>query len=228
MKVTKPFKTFARWILGDRYYRLKSVIQRTGYRVGFLRVTPPVKLHLGCGSRHIDAYLNIDLLSGVADIQADCCRLGFLKDGIADHVLVEHMLEHLSRREALAALREWARLLCPGGVLDVEVPDLIWCLENFLQAPLSQRYQGPYENQGAIASLYGLQSNPGQFHKFGYTKEYLADCIESCGLTVQEVKLYMTYHPCRSIRIRAWKEPQAAFPRPQEGNKEHSVQPLAS
>jgi hypothetical protein len=210
MKMNTPLKHLARFLLGDSYYRFKGFIQRSAYRIGIWRMPTPVKLHLGCGSRHVDGFVNIDLLSGVADLLADCTQLSFLRSGIASDVLVEHMLEHLSRAEARIALREWARLLAPGGVLEVEVPDVRWCLENFLAAPETERYQGPYEGKGAVAAVYGLQTNPGQFHKFGYTPDYLAECIRACGLEVIESKLHMTAHPCRAIRIWARKNGGAA------------------
>jgi Methyltransferase domain len=200
-----PAKWFARRLLGDSHYRVKSFIQRFAYRIGIWRIPPHAKLHLGCGSRHIDGFVNIDLLSGLADVLADCTRLGFIKSGSASHVLVEHMLEHLSRAGAASALREWARLLEPGGVLEVEVPDVLWCLENFLAAPEAERYRDVYEGKGAIAAVYGLQTNPGQFHQFGYTPDHLSECVKAAGLEVIDIKLHMTAHPCRAIRIWARK-----------------------
>jgi predicted SAM-dependent methyltransferase len=214
MSLSTPVKWLGHKLLGDSYYWVKSFVQRTAYRVGIWQMTTPVKLHLGCGSRHLDDFVNIDLLSGVADILADCTRLSFLKSGVASHILVEHMLEHLSRDEACAALREWGRLLVPGGVLEVEVPDVVWCLENFLATPERERYASQYEGKGAIAAVYGLQTNAGQFHKFGYTPEHLAGCIRDCGLEVQEVKLHMTTHPCRAIRVWARKGNVIAVPVP--------------
>ncbi len=201
MNITSPAKKLARRLLGSSYDRLKSTVQRTAYRARLWKLPSPVKLHLGCGNRHLDGFVNIDLLSGVADVLADRTCLTFIRSDTVSHILVEHMLEHLGRSQAQAALREWSRVLKPGGVLEIEVPDVIWCLENFLAAPAAERYRVAYEDKGAIASIYGLQTNPGQFHKFGYTPEHLSECVSACGLEVIDVKLHMTYHPCRSIRI---------------------------
>ncbi len=45
-------------------------------------------------------------------------------DGVADVVYTCHMLEHLERREAESFLREARRVLVPGGILRIAVPDL--------------------------------------------------------------------------------------------------------
>jgi len=193
------------------YRRLKSTLACWCFRLGLAKVLGlsaafPIKLHLGCGDRYAKGFLNLDLVSATADINADCVRLGFLKDRSVSYILVEHMLEHLSRREGLSALKEWARLLIPGGIVEIEVPDVVWCLENFLGKTESERYDGEYMRQGAIAAIYGMQTDPGHFHKFGYTKEYLIECLKVCGFGARSVKTYMSFHPCRSIRVTAVKD----------------------
>ena len=40
-------------------------------------------------------------------------------------IYTSHMLEHLDREEALAFLREAFRVLCPGGIIRISVPDLL-------------------------------------------------------------------------------------------------------
>jgi predicted SAM-dependent methyltransferase len=207
--------------------RLKSFAQRAAIRVGLWKFESPVRLHLGCGSRNLPGFVNIDLLSGAADVLADCTRLGFLRSGSVTHILVEHMLEHLSREQSALALREWARVLQPGGVLEVEVPDLIWCMENFLVASEEDRYRHLYEGRGAVASIYGLQTNPGQFHRFGYTAEHLEDCVRACGLDVFDTKIYMTYHPCRSVRVYARKGGPDHTSAPADGCGAVALQPRA-
>jgi predicted SAM-dependent methyltransferase len=50
-------------------------------------------------------------------------RLPF-RDGSADVVYSSHMMEHLSQRNATRFLRECHRILAPGGVLRIVVPNL--------------------------------------------------------------------------------------------------------
>jgi SAM-dependent methyltransferase len=52
---------------------------------------------------------------------AEACDLSTMRDGTYDFVLASHVLEHIAN--PLRALQEWTRVLSPGGVLLVIVPD---------------------------------------------------------------------------------------------------------
>ena len=54
---------------------------------------------------------------------ADACRLP-CADGSVDALYTSHMLEHLDQAEAQRFLAEALRVLCPGGILRIAVPDL--------------------------------------------------------------------------------------------------------
>lgn len=47
-----------------------------------------------------------------------------IQDASVDVLYSSHMLEHLDRTEAVAFLREAYRILCPGGIFRIAVPDL--------------------------------------------------------------------------------------------------------
>ncbi len=82
-----------------------------------------LKLHLGCGQNRIDGWVNIDLLSTAADLPWDLRNgLPFPANSVAA-VFHEHLLEHLPFPAAVAFLRECYRVLQPGGVMRVAVPD---------------------------------------------------------------------------------------------------------
>lgn len=84
-----------------------------------------IYLNLGCGSRYHPEWLNIDLHAvarGV--ISHDLSRGVPLRDDSCDVVYHSHLLEHLRRSDALFLLRECYRVLKPGGILRVAVPDL--------------------------------------------------------------------------------------------------------
>ena len=92
-------------------------------------------LNLGCGHRYHPDWTNYDLVShGPAVIAHD------LSTGIPQHdancgvVYHSHVLEHLRRPQALPFLRECARVLEPGGVLRIAVPDLEQICRGYLNA----------------------------------------------------------------------------------------------
>jgi SAM-dependent methyltransferase len=99
----------------------------------------PLKLHLGCGDKYLEGYVNIDfppsehtVMHPKVDRVADIRTLNF-PDGSVDEIRSHHMFEHFTRPVALGLLLTWRRWLKPGGVLVVETPDfgvsaLAYCL----------------------------------------------------------------------------------------------------
>jgi SAM-dependent methyltransferase len=83
-----------------------------------------LKLHLGCGRRIFPGWVNVDAYSGPGvDLTWDLrYRLPF-GDGSSHLIYSEHVLEHLHQDEALDLLRECWRMLQPGGVIRIGVPD---------------------------------------------------------------------------------------------------------
>lgn len=56
-----------------------------------------------------------------ADIAADAGDLYFIQDSTLDSVVSRHCLEHL--KDPVATLREWLRILKPGGLLSLVLPN---------------------------------------------------------------------------------------------------------
>lgn len=82
------------------------------------------KLHLGCGSKHIPGWIHIDAVEFPhITLQHEVSSLPMLKDDSAQTIYACHVLEHFHRREVPRVLHEWKRILCPGGVLRLAVPN---------------------------------------------------------------------------------------------------------
>lgn len=56
-----------------------------------------------------------------------------VKDASADYIFSSHFLEHLFRRDGEQLLRECYRVLRPGGIVRIAVPDLEYALSLYLQ-----------------------------------------------------------------------------------------------
>jgi len=91
----------------------------------------PLRLHLGCGWTHLEDWVNVDLFATLADIPWDL-RAGIpLPAGSVEAIFHEHMLEHLSLRDGFLFTQECLRVLAPGGVLRIGVPDAGACIDSY-------------------------------------------------------------------------------------------------
>jgi predicted SAM-dependent methyltransferase len=133
-----------------------------------------MKLHLGCGRRRLEGYTNIDILPTVEpDIVGDITRLTEFEENSAGVIYASHVLEHIPRPFILDTLREWRRVLKPGGTLRVSVPDFMALAELYLYDGISMwRVVGP---------LVGRQDYPANTHYMIYDYEYLAWTLGEAG-----------------------------------------------
>jgi len=85
----------------------------------------PTLVNLGCGHRYHRAWINIDLVGGDNGVIVHDLRRGIpLPSSSCDAVYHSCILEHFGHAEALGFMKECARVLKPGGVVRVAVPDL--------------------------------------------------------------------------------------------------------
>lgn len=85
----------------------------------------PQLVNLGCGTRYHRDWTNIDIVAAGPGVLAHDLRTGVpLPENSCDAVYHAHVLEHIPRTEAPGFIRECFRVLRPGGVFRVVVPDL--------------------------------------------------------------------------------------------------------
>jgi predicted SAM-dependent methyltransferase len=84
-----------------------------------------IYLNLGCGSRYHPDWVNIDIAPrGPEVIQYDISRGIPLPDASCDVVYHSAVLEHMRLADASVFMTECRRVLKPGGIVRVGVPDL--------------------------------------------------------------------------------------------------------
>jgi len=172
-----------------------------------------MKLHLGCGDRHLEGYTNIDIVPGPdVDIVSSAHELKNVDDNSVDEILAEHLLEHLTFYEANRALAEWYRVLKPGGKLFIECPDLYGLCKAFVKANEYQRFQSNQGSWALIQHIYGNQigrsqeEKLSQVHKSGYTIHRLHEMLAGTGFPFiqHEAPVKQTPGAC-VMRVSAWK-----------------------
>jgi predicted SAM-dependent methyltransferase len=99
------------------------------------REAAPRLLNLGCGARRHPAWTNLDRTARGPDVRACDLRYGIpFPDAACAVVYLAHVLEHFTRTDGRALLRECHRVLRPGGLLRVAVPDLETIARLYLHA----------------------------------------------------------------------------------------------
>lgn len=138
-----------------------------------------LKVNLGSGNAPLPGFLNVDALPGApgVDLVADISKPLPLEGGTADLVYASHVLEHFPHGETVALLRDWRRLLRPGGRLMVAVPDL-----DVIALMLSER-RGWFTPPNApwVGAIFGGQKDDYDFHKAGFTAPWLAYLLTEAG-----------------------------------------------
>ena len=146
-----------------------------------------MKLNLGCGDKILPGYVNVDVAEARAgrrpDVLCDLHRLTPFEDNSAEEILSVHVIEHFWRWEVPDVLREWVRVLKPGGRLVLECPNLVAACEAFLADADLHSGPGP-EGQRTMWVFYGDPSwrDPLMVHRWGYTPRSLAAVMAEAGL----------------------------------------------
>jgi hypothetical protein len=169
--------------------------------------TMPVRLNLGCGDKILPGYVNVDGVVGRAgkkpDIMCDLHHLEPIADASADEVMAIHVVGHFWRWEVVAVLKEWMRVLKPGGRMILECPNLLSACEAILKNPTQAAGPGP-EGQRSMWVLYGDPSwkNPVMSNRWSYTPQSLAAIMAEAGFVKlrQEPAQYKLREP-RDMRI---------------------------
>jgi predicted SAM-dependent methyltransferase len=130
-----------------------------------------MKLHLGCGDKHIDGYINIDcrFLPTVDEVQ-DVTILRKYKNNSINVIYASHVLEHFKRWDYKYVLNRWYELLGEGGILRIAVPDFEQIVNHYVKHKNLRELSG---------LLYGGQDYEKNFHHwiwdFQTLKEDLID-----------------------------------------------------
>ena len=125
-----------------------------------------MKLNLGAGSAPIEGYVNLDHKT---DDEIYPLKI---EDNSVDEVRASHVLEHFSHHIVADVIAEWVRVLKPGGVLKIAVPDFEWIARKYLDG-------ADVPIQGY---LMGGQVDGDDFHATVFDQEALAELLTKAGL----------------------------------------------
>lgn len=198
------------------------------------------KFHLGCGIIFLKDYLNIGFWTNLEQNKlyanpngvTDTVLLNFdLTNGIPasdnslEVVYHSHMLEHLTNIEGIDFLRECNRVLQPGAIMRLLVPDLESFSKKYVEGDdfffdayrkeALDNDRNLYPTRGAI--FMGMLHNHG--HKMGYDFETLQYVLKQAGFTnvkktmfqesqlndIQEIEPYAPLRAAESLCVECIK-----------------------
>jgi predicted SAM-dependent methyltransferase len=135
----------------------------------------PLRLNIGGGSANIPGFLNIDKATGWDALPLRRSHErgpSSFADNSVDEIVASHVLEHFGHQDAELALREWVRVLKPGGRIRIAVPDFAKCAQAYLDGKALP-----------IASfVMGGQTDEYDFHKTLFDEERLTHLMKDAGL----------------------------------------------
>lgn len=152
-------------------------------------------LHIGCGDNVLPKpFINIDSRKKKGVLNLKAYPLKF-KDNSFDLVYASHILEHFNKVKVLKVLKEWVRVLKPGGVLRISVPSF----DN-----LSLIYNIDKNIDNISGPLMGGQTYKDNFHYEIFNQKKLIKLLTNAGLEA--------IHPWdfrRTIHSKYWDFSQA-------------------
>jgi len=173
-------------------------------------VTPrqPTKtlLHVGCGPAgpeqvhsHFPAKewkeIRLDVDPNVRpDIVASITDMNAVAPESVDAVWSSHNLEHLYSHEVPSALREFRRVLRPGGFALITLPDIEEVAQHIAEGRLEETlYISPAGPISAIDVVFGhresiASGNEYMAHKTGFTAASLAEKLRAAGFQEVDVR----------------------------------------
>ena len=160
-----------------------------------------IRLDLGAGDKREPGWIHVDQVTrkeGVPppEVIADISKPLPFPDDYADEIRSIHVVEHMYRSKIGDILKDWVRVLKPGGKMALECPNLRACLYFMIAQPETP--------QLGILGIYG---DPGpndevaMLHKWAYTPQELGQLMLDAGLE-NVVQATPQFHiPARDLRM---------------------------
>lgn len=188
------------------FYFLGKLINQISSRKKPKKKGGQIKLVLGCGPLPMhpmhykwidDTWTFTDLYPQNSQVIKLDARNTKYKTGNVDAIYASHILEHISHTETQSTLKEWHRILKSNGKLIINVPDLEWVCEQFLQnyrknKPIKSKTYKSYED--LLLVFYGNQNAQGEFHQTGFTQKSLEKALKTASFSKIEVKKSIDAH----------------------------------
>jgi predicted SAM-dependent methyltransferase len=169
------------------------------------------RLNLGCGNKRMPGFENADnFKADFVDAVYNLYDIPY-EDGTIAEIHSEHALEHVGKVLGERAIKEWARVLKPGGLLHLKIPDFDLCISDYLTssaAGAATTVNGYPAKEWYKYTIFGIQksqageADQSQYHTWGYSKNEIRELLEAVGFVIDHLENYDGWGT-PSIEIRA-------------------------
>lgn len=154
------------------------------------------RLEIGPGHERLEGFETLNIQRSPITDHVGPAQHPPFGDATFDEVYSSHCIEHVEWFEAEATIKEWARILKPGGVLEVHTLDATPWLRAMLEweetGESSSRTgkwradlhrHDPYVHAAGRIMCYSKRGDGGaNIHRAIMTPRYLRQCFERAGL----------------------------------------------
>jgi predicted SAM-dependent methyltransferase len=147
----------------------------------------PRRLNWGCGTEPEPGWINSDIKEDpTVDISCDILEGLPLEEGSIDYAVSIHALPELRLPDLVPALMELRRVLAPGGVLRLALPDLDRAIEAYSSGDGGYFHLIPDEDARSLSSKMIMQMLWYGYSKSLFTQEFIAELLERAGFAAIE------------------------------------------
>jgi hypothetical protein len=129
------------------------------------------RLNVGGGPKNLSGFVNVDFIRH-PDVDREICAnildLSFVPSDRIAQIHSNHVVEHLSRDQLVAQLREYVRILRPGGLLTVRCPNALGAVYAFWFPPVHETGREAFVADGFPAEEDFGDAKDGWLHKDFY------------------------------------------------------------
>lgn len=142
----------------------------------------PRRLNWGCGTEPEPGWINSDIKEDpTVDISCDILEGLPLETGSIEYAVSIHALPELRLPDLVPALMELRRVLAPGGVLRLALPDLDRAIEAYRRGDGGYFHLIPDEDARSLGSKMIVQMLWYGYSKSLFTQEFIAELLERAG-----------------------------------------------
>ncbi len=158
------------------------------------------RLHIG-GKQQADGWEILNATPGQhVDHACNANNLSQFDDGIFSEIYASHIVEHLDYKvELVSTLKEWCRVMKPGGKIYISVPDL-----DILSALiLSKDKLTVDERFFVMRMMFGGHIDKYDYHTVGLNEDFLVAFLKGAGyINIVKVESFGLFNDTSNMKYK--------------------------